>query len=144
MRRISTRLELLEEIEDREAFAKAIPFAVAYYLGGAKYPSEVMDAYAKVLGYKDLDEFFDAFAKASVDESGHVTGIADIQARTRRAHYEIFAKFGYDLFRATPEGLADAIYRIVKTLPEEWRATIKSAHWAAEAGAHQLRMMLVE
>jgi hypothetical protein len=143
MRGILKRLERLEEAEDKEAFSNALDFAVAYYLGGAKDPLQVMDAHARALGYKNVEKFFDAFAKFSVDKSGHVTGIADIRARIRRAHCKLFAKFGYDFFRATPEGLADAAYRIVKTLPEEWRATIKSVHWEAEAAADQLRKGLM-
>src|SRR5205809_2093180 len=143
MRRIFKRLKLLEEVEDKEAFAKALPFAVAYYLGGAKHPLETMDAYARALGYKDLDKFFDAFANFSLDESGNVNGIADIRARTRRAHCKLFTRFDYDVCRASPEGLADAAYRIVKTLPEEWRATIKSVHWEGEAAKSQLRKGLM-
>ena len=44
------------------------------------------------------------------------------------ARRKLFAKFGYDLDRASPAAFADAAYRIVATLPDEWRAAIKSAH----------------
>ena len=57
------------------------------------------------------------------------------------AQRELFAKFGYDLDRASPAAFADAAYRIVATLPDEWRAAIKSAHregLEAEASADQI------
>jgi flagellar biosynthesis/type III secretory pathway protein FliH len=44
----------------------------------------------------------------------------------------------------TSEGLAEAACRIVKTLPEEWRATIKSVQWEAEAAKDQLRKRLMD
>jgi hypothetical protein len=51
MQRILKRLEALERAADKEIFADAFPFAIAYYLGGAKDESEVVDAYARALGY---------------------------------------------------------------------------------------------
>ena len=36
MRRIAKRLETLERAADKELFADAFPFAIAYYLGGAR------------------------------------------------------------------------------------------------------------
>jgi hypothetical protein len=59
MRRILKRLERLEKAEDTDAFTNALDFAVAYYLGGAKDPSQMMDAHARALGYKNVEEFFD-------------------------------------------------------------------------------------
>jgi hypothetical protein len=47
MRQISKRLEALERAADKEVLANAFPFAIAYYLGGARHESEVVDAYAR-------------------------------------------------------------------------------------------------
>jgi hypothetical protein len=48
--------------------------------------------------------------------------------RAHQAQCELLAKFGYDVRRASPAALADARYRIVKTLPDKWLAKIKSEH----------------
>jgi hypothetical protein len=128
MRQISKRLEALERAADKEIFADAFPFAIAYYLGGARNLSEVAHAYAKALGYKDLDEFVGASAYLFRQQSASLKERAAYEARIHRARCELLAKFGYDLRRARPPALADARYRIVRTLPEEWRATIKSMH----------------
>ena len=141
MRQISKRLEALERAADIEVLANALPFAIAYYLGGARHESEVVDAYARALGYKNLDEFCQAFADLLREPSDSVDEPSDIRARTRRAQCKLLAKFGYDLRRTRPAALADAAYRIVRTLPEEWLATIRSAHresCEAEARANQL------
>ena len=62
MRQISKRLEALERDADKEIFANAFPYAIAYYLGGARHESEVLDAYARALGYNNFAEFFKACA----------------------------------------------------------------------------------
>jgi hypothetical protein len=128
MRRISKRLKALERAADKELFADAFPFAIAYYLGGARNLSEVAHAYAKALGYKDLHEFVGASAYLFRQQSASLKERAAHEARIHRARCELLAKFGYDLRRARAAALADARYRIVRTLPEEWRATIKSMH----------------
>jgi hypothetical protein len=141
MRQISKRLEALEREAGREVLANAFPFAVAYYLGGARHESEVVHAYARALGYKDLDEFCQAFADLLRQPSDSVDEPSGIRARVRRAQRKLLTKFGYDLRRARPAALADAAYRIVRSLPEEWHATIKSAHrksCEAEARANRL------
>jgi hypothetical protein len=146
MRRISKRLEALERAADKELFADAFPFAIAYYLGGARNLSEVACAYAKALGYKNLDELVGASAylfgqPASLKER------AAHEARIHRARCELLAKFGYDLRRKSPAALADAFYRIVRTLPEEWLGTIKSDHRKEcedEARANQFLKNLME
>jgi hypothetical protein len=78
-KRISNRIEALERAADREAFASAWPWAIAYYLGGAKHPSEVMLGYASALGYTDLDalcgELADLFkAPSGLKEHGGILG----------------------------------------------------------------------
>src|SRR5262252_6250148 len=123
MRGILKRLETLERAAEKEIFAEAFPFAIAFYLGGAKDLSEVTHGYARALGYKDLDEFCRASAYLFCQRLESVDGRAAHEARVHRAQCELLAKFGYDLRRASPAALADAPYRIVRTLPEEWRAT---------------------
>jgi hypothetical protein len=126
MLRISKRLEALERAADKEIFGNefSIVVAIAYYLGGAKDESEFPYAYAKALGYQDLDELCEALADLLRQPSKSVDG----PARAHRAQCKLLAKFGYDLRRTSPAALADARYRIVATLPEKWRAMIKSAH----------------
>jgi hypothetical protein len=141
MQRILKRLEALERAADKEIFADAFPFAIAYYLGGAKDESEFAHGYARALGYQNLDELCQALADLLLQPPGSTDGALGIRARTRRAQCELLAKLGYDLRRASPAALAEAPYRIIRTLPEEWRATIKSAHresCEAEARANEL------
>jgi hypothetical protein len=136
MRRILKRLEALERAADTEAFADAFPYAIAYYLGGARDLSDVVHGYARALGYKDLVEFIRASAYLLLQPSDSVDERAAHEPRIHRARSELLAKFGYDLRRARPAALSDALYRIVSTLPEEWRAAIKSGHresWEREA-----------
>jgi hypothetical protein len=128
MQRISKRLEALERAADKEIFAEAFPFAIAYYLGGARDLSEVTLGYARALGYKDLYEFCQASAYLFCQRLASVDGRAADEARIHRARCELLAMFGYDLRRARPAALTDARYRIVRTLPEEWLAKIKSDH----------------
>jgi hypothetical protein len=118
---ISKRLEALERRADREILANVFSIAIAYYLGGARHLSEVVDAYAKALGYKDLAEYCEALLRQSdsVDEP------SGLRARTHGAQCKLLAKFRYDPRRVRPAALADAAYRIVRTLPEEWLATIR-------------------
>jgi hypothetical protein len=64
MRRISKRLEALERAADKKIFGNnfSIVVAIAYYLGSAKDEWELPYAYARALGYKDLDELVEATA----------------------------------------------------------------------------------
>src|SRR5262249_49529717 len=110
-------------------------------LGGANHESEVLPAYVRALGYNGLDEFCQAFADLLRQPSEREDRHWGIRARTHQAQCKLLEKFGYDLRRASPADLADAAYRIMSTLPEEWRATIRSAHgeWCdAEATANQM------
>ena len=61
-RQISKRLETLERAADTEVFANALVYPIAYYLGGAKHVSEVPRAFARALGYHDLEELCRALA----------------------------------------------------------------------------------
>jgi hypothetical protein len=143
MRRISKRLEALERAADKEVFENATPIAIAiaFYLGGATDKSEIMDAYARALGYQDLDEFWQALANLWCPPSDRVDKSWSFQARARRAESKLLAKFGY-LGRVSPAALADARYRIVRTLPEKWRAMIKCAYRESyEAQATVMRMI---
>jgi hypothetical protein len=138
--KISKHLEALERAADKEVLADAFDFAVAYYIGGARHTSEVVEAYARALGYKDPHELCQALADLLREPSDSVA-YRRIFERTCRARFQLLAKFGYDLRRARPAALADAAYRIVRTLPEEWLATLRSAHrksCQAEARANQL------
>jgi hypothetical protein len=128
MQRISKRLEALERAAEKEVFANALPFAIAYYLGGAKHESEVVDAYARALGYQDLEGLCQGFADLLCQPSDSVDERSGIRMRIYRAQRKLLTKFGYDLRGASPAALADAAYRIGRTLPEELRATIKSGH----------------
>jgi hypothetical protein len=141
MRQISKRLEALERAADKELFADAFPFAIAYHLGGARDLSEVMHGYARALGYKDLDELVEASAYLFCQRLERKGGRAAHEARIHAARCKLFAEFGYDLRGTSPAALGDALYRIGRTLPEEWRAIIKTAHrkeCEAEARANQL------
>lgn len=60
MQQISKRLKALERKADREILEDALPFAIAYHLGGARHELEMVEGYARALGYKDLTEFFKA------------------------------------------------------------------------------------
>jgi ADP-ribose pyrophosphatase YjhB (NUDIX family) len=150
MRRISKRLETLERAADREIFEKnslAINTAIAYYLGGAKHESELMHAYTRALGYQGLDELLKASAFLFGLPSESVDGPSSFWARIRRAQCKLLAKFGYDLRRLSSAALADAFDRIIRTLPEEWLARIKSAHreWCeTEASINQFLEELME
>jgi hypothetical protein len=119
---ISKRLETLERAADTEVFLNALVFALAYYPGGARHVSQVPEASGRALGYHDLEELCRALAALLLGRP------SDIRARAGLAQRELFAKFGYDLDPASPAALADAAYRITATLPDEWRAAIKSAH----------------
>jgi hypothetical protein len=144
--KISKRLEALERPADKEVFADAFPFAIAYYLGGARHESEVVDAYARALGYKDLEELCHAFADLLREPSDSVAN-RRIFERTRRAQCKLLEKFGYDLRRASPAAVADALYRIIRTLPEEWLTRIKCAHRQScerEARANKFVKALME
>jgi hypothetical protein len=141
MRRILKRLETLERAADKEIFADALPYAIAYYLGGAKHASEVLLGYARALGYKDLDEFCEGVADFLRQPSHAVNKFSGLRARALRAQCKLLAKFGYNPRRASSAALADVPYRIVRTLPEEWRAMIKSTRresYEAEARANPL------
>lgn len=154
-RQILKRLEALERAADTEVFAHAFVYPIAYYLGGAKHVSEVPDAFARALGYHDLEESCRAFVALY-----SWTRPSDMRERAAQAQSKLFARFGYDL-RPTPivgvaymaapisgqAAFADAAYRIVATLPDEWRAAIKSAHrkgLEAEAEADQILKHLAE
>src|SRR5262245_44075264 len=95
MRRILKRLEALERAADREIFADAFSFAIAYHLGGARDLSEVMRAYAKALGYEDLHEFVRASAYLFRQESATLKERSAHEARIHQAQCELLAKFGY-------------------------------------------------
>jgi hypothetical protein len=101
MPQISKRLEALERAADKEVLANAFSFAIAYYLGGARHESEVVDAYARALGYKNLDEFCQAFADLLREPSDSVANRRTFE-RTPRAQCNPLAKFGYDLRRTRP------------------------------------------
>jgi hypothetical protein len=136
-RQISKRLETLERAADTAVFANALRYPIAYFLGGAKNLSEVPDAYARALDYHDLEESCRELWESPLR----------LSKRTGQARRELFAKFGYDLDRASPAAFADAAYRIVATLPDEWRAAIKSEHredLEAEAEADQILKELTE
>jgi hypothetical protein len=144
MRRISKRLEALERAADKELFADSLPFAIAYYLGGARNLSEVAHAYAKALGYKILGEFVEASAylfgqqPASLNRAVH-------EARIHQARIQLLSKFGYARLR--PAALIPAYSSIVRTLPKDWLAAIKSAHskdCEDEARANQFLKNLME
>jgi hypothetical protein len=123
---ISKRVDALERAADREFF---IPYAIAYYLGGAKHESEALVAYARALGYQDLEEFCQACADLLLQPSDREDRRWGIRARAQRAQGKLLAKFGYkDLHLASPAALADAADRMISALPEEWRALMRSAH----------------
>jgi hypothetical protein len=139
--KISKRLESLERAADKEVFADAFDFAVAYYIGGARHTSDVVEAYARALGYQDLHELCQAFADLLRPPPSDSEANRRTFERIRRGRCQLLAKFGYDLRRARPAASADAAYRIVRTLPEEWLTTLRSAHrksCEAEARANQL------
>jgi hypothetical protein len=138
-RQILKRLETLERAADTEVFANALVYPIAYYLGGAKHVSEAPRAIARALGYHDLEELCRALVALLRQPLYSLGCPSDLPARAGEAQRELFAKFGYDS-RPTPiyliygdrprpsPAFADAAYRIVATLPDEWRAAIKSAH----------------
>jgi hypothetical protein len=145
MRRISKRLEALERAADKELFADAFPFAIAYYLGGARNLSEVAHAYAKALGYKKLDEFVGASAYLFGQQPASLKERAAHEARIHRARIQLLSKFGYARLR--PAALTHAFSRIMRTLPEDWLAAIKSLHkkdCEDEARANQFLKNLME
>jgi hypothetical protein len=153
-RQILKRLETLERAADTEVFANALVYPIAYYLGGAKHVSEAPRAIARALGYHDLEELCRAFAALLRQPLS-----TDMRARAAEAQRELLAKFGYDprptpiylIFGdrpgPSPAAFADAAYRIVATLPDEWRAAIKSAHregLEAKAEADQILTELAD
>ena len=138
-KQIVKRLEALERATEKKVFARAPTFsyAIAYFLGGAKHVSDP-HAYARALGYQNRAELCRAFAELLSEPSSTLNRYSGLPARTFRARRKLLAKFGFDLDGATPATLADALYRIARTLPEEWRAEIVSGERkmrAAEARA---------
>ena|SRR5262245_48841097 len=93
--------------------------AIAYYLGGAREPSECVHGYARALGYKDVDGLCRATGSLLSGRFERVDVRANDQARVQRARRKLLAKFDYDPRRMSPAAYADARYRIVMTLPEE-------------------------
>lgn len=141
MRQISKRIEALERKADKEILADALPYAIAYHLGGARHEPEIVEGYARALGYKDLTEFFKACEDLFREPPDSVDKPSGIRARAGRAQCKLLAKFGYDLRRPRQAALAKAAYRVFKSLPEELLATIRSAHrksYEAEAHGNQL------
>jgi hypothetical protein len=146
-KQISKRLEALERIAEKEVFLSAFSCAIAYYLGGAKHLSEFPHAYARALGYQDVDEFCEGLVDLMRRPSASSVKPSGIRARALQAQRKLLGKFGNDLDRASPAALADAAYRIVRSLPEEWRAMIKSAHresCESEAAVNELLKDLTE
>jgi hypothetical protein len=129
MQRISKRLEALERAAENEVFAtNGPPYAIAYYLGGARDLSEVLHAHARALGYQGVDGLNHAFADLLCQPSDSVDKPSDLRTRAHHAVCKLLKTFGYDPRRTSPAAFADAVDRIVRTLPEEWRAAIKSGH----------------
>jgi hypothetical protein len=128
MRQIRKRIEALERKADREILEDALPYAIAYHLGGARRESEMVEGYARALGYKELTEFFKACGDLFRQAPDSVDTPSGIRARAGQAQYKLFAKFGYDMRRPRPAALANTAYRIFKSLPEELLTTIRSAH----------------
>jgi len=77
------------------------------------------------------------FAYLFGKQSASLNERAAHEERIHQARTALLAKFGYDLRRARPAALADARYRIIKTLPDEWLATIKSLEreWCEDEAA---------
>ena len=146
-RQISRRLEALERAAEKEVFANALPYAVAYYLGGAKHFSDCPQAYDRALGYENLDEACRGFAELFVQSSDRLDRRLGILDRALRAHCKLFAKFGFDLRGANLAAWDDAATKIVRTLPKDWRAAITSAdrEWReAEAEVDQFLQQLIK
>jgi hypothetical protein len=119
-KRISKRLKRLERAVEKDIFQDAWPFAAAYYLGGANNFSKFPQAFAKALGYSDDRQLCQEFAKLIKGES------SDVRTRAHKAQRQLLAIVrSHD--RASLAEAKDAIDRIVRTLPEDWRAEIKSA-----------------
>jgi hypothetical protein len=125
-RQISRRLEALERAAETEVFANALTYAVAYYLGGAKHFSDALQAYGRALGYENFDEACRGFAELFIQSSDRFRPLGHLD-RVRRAQCKLFAKFGFDLRGADLAALDDAVTKIVRTLPKDWRAAIISA-----------------
>ena len=83
-RQISRRLEALERAAETEVFANALPYAVAYYLGGAKHVSDGLQAYDRALGYENFDEACRGFAELFLQSSDRFRPLGYLD-RVRRA-----------------------------------------------------------
>lgn len=143
-RQISKRLKTLERAADTEVFSNALFYPIAYHPGGEKHVSEAPRAISRALGYHDLEELCRAFAALFRPSSYSLSRPSDLRTRAGQAQRKLLAKFGYDpqpgvarsyvpapIYGDRPRpnpALADAAYRIVAPLPDEWRAAIKSAH----------------
>jgi hypothetical protein len=128
MRRISKRLEALERAATKRSLQTRLPSPPPSHITSAAREACRTQDYARALGYRDLDQICQATAYLFSQQKERVGGRAAHEARIHRARCELLGKFGYDLRRARPAALADARYRIVRTLPEEWLAMIISAH----------------
>jgi hypothetical protein len=128
LKQILKRVEALERAADKELFAidTMFPYAIAYYLGKAKHPSEAMDAYARTLGYQDFERMNQGFMEMRHRPFATLDSPFGPRARTWRARSKLITNFGFKLDGARPAALQDALYQIVGTLPEEWRAAIIS------------------
>ena len=84
-----------ERAADREIFGNSfsIIVAIAYYLGEANDESELTHAYAKALGYKNLDEFVGASAYLFGQQPASLQERAAHEARIHRARCELLAKY---------------------------------------------------
>ena len=142
-KKISKRIEALQREADKEAFATRLCYAVAYYLGGARDPSEMVLGLIKAYGYRDHWEIAQALLDLRQQPSDSVAN-RRTHERIGRARCQLFAKFGYDLRRISPAALDDAAYRVVRTLPEEWLADIRSAHRNSRETDIQFKAILKE
>jgi hypothetical protein len=82
-------------------------------------------------------------AAPTVRTAGNATDVANVRGMdgSAAARADLALQVSARARRTRPAVLADAAYRIVRTLPEEWLATIQSGHresWEAEARANQL------
>ena len=102
MRQSLNRLDALERAADIEVFANAFPFAIAYYLGGARHASEVVDAYARALGYKNLERILPSVGGFVREPSDSLANRRTFEGALAEAHCKLFAKHGYDLRRHAP------------------------------------------
>jgi predicted RNA-binding protein Jag len=107
-----------QKAAERQCFLNAASrIVLAYYLGGLKPKECPWEGYARALKFQNSDDLFRALVEAL--QTGNA---AELRSRHDDALRRLFSEFHYD--RSSQEALDEAITKMAKHLPDQWRAWI--------------------